>query len=105
MTDGSRYRMGGMEYVVDTGVGMTLDRSAFGGSTTLLPEMIAGVVDTLGVGLAEVIAMVTITPARAARLSKVGRIGPGYHADFTLFDTELKTRGAAVAGRWLQCRR
>lgn len=100
MPDGSVYRMGDMDYVIDDGVGMTSDRSAFGGSTTLLPAMIVRVIADLGIGLPEAIAMATIVPARAARLSKVGRISVGYHADFTLFNTEMKALGAAVGGRW-----
>lgn len=99
MSDGSRYRMGDAEYVVENGVGVTLDRTAFAGSTTLISEMLP-IVGTLGVGVAELIAMATSIPAKAARLTDVGRIAPGFHADFALFDDQLQLSAVALAGRW-----
>ena len=99
MADGSRYRMGDAEYVVETGVGATLDRTAFAGSTTLISEMLP-IVSTLGIGVAELIAMATSIPAKAARLADVGRIAPGFHADFALFDDQLKLSAVALAGQW-----
>ena len=68
MPDGSRYRMGPSEYLVDNGVGVTLDHSSFGGSTTLLPAMLPIARDALGIGVIDAIAMVSSIPARAARL-------------------------------------
>lgn len=99
MSDGSRYRMGDAEYVVENGVGVTLDRTAFAGSTTLISEMLP-IVGTLGIGVAELIAMATSIPAKAARLTDVGRIAPGFHADFALFDDQLQLSAVALAGRW-----
>lgn len=99
MADGSRYRMGDAEYVVENGVGATLDRTAFAGSTTLISEMLP-IVSTLGIGVAELIAMATSIPAKAARLADVGRIAPGFHADFALFDDQLKLSAVALAGQW-----
>ncbi|WP_105035726.1 N-acetylglucosamine-6-phosphate deacetylase [Cryobacterium aureum] len=100
MPDGSIYRMGAMEYIVEDGVGMTLDRTSFGGSTTLVSQMLPIAIETLGLGLAEAIAMVTSIPAAAARVSNVGRIAPGFHADFALFDPDLRLRSVALAGQW-----
>lgn len=100
MAEGSRYQMGDIEYLVKDGVGMTLDRSAFGGSTTLVSGMIPISITALGIGLAEAVAMVTSIPARAARLSDVGRIAAGFQADFALFDAQLRPRAVAMAGQW-----
>lgn len=99
MPDGSVYRMGANEYLVENGVGVTMDRTAFAGSTTPLSQMLP-VVSGLGVDLADLVAMVTSIPARAARLTHVGRIAAGYHADFALFDDKLSLRGVALAGEW-----
>lgn len=99
MPDGSRYRMGGAEFLVEDGVGVTLDRTAFGGSTTLISQMLP-VVAGLGVGLAQLVAMATSIPAAAARLSDVGSIAAGFHADFALFDERLELRAVALAGQW-----
>lgn len=100
MADGSRYTMGDMEYVVEDGVGMTLDRTAFGGSTTLLSHMVPIAIEALGLSVAEAFALVTSMPAKAARLEKVGRIAAGFHADLALFDTQLQPQAVAVGGRW-----
>jgi N-acetylglucosamine-6-phosphate deacetylase len=101
MADGAHYRMGDLEYMVEDGVGMNLDRTSFGGSTTLTSEMLPIVITALGIGVADAVAMVTSIPARAAGLSDVGRIAPGCRADFTLFDARWKPRSVALAGQWL----
>lgn len=100
LPDGSLYKLGEQEYVVDGGVGMTLDRTAFAGSTTLVSAMIPVAMSALGIGLPEAIAMVTSIPAKAAGLDDVGRIAPGAKADLVLFDTDLKVSGVALAGEW-----
>lgn len=97
---GSRYTLGTDEYVVDDGVGMTIDRTAFAGSTTLVPAMLPIAAETLGAPAADLIAMVTSIPARAAHLPDVGRIAPGCHADFVLLDAGLVVKDAAVGGVW-----
>ena len=99
LPDGSVYRMGDNEYLVEDGVGVTMDRTAFAGSTTLVSQMLP-IVSELGVGLADLVAMATSIPARAARLADVGRIAPGFHADFALFDEKLALQGVALAGAW-----
>ncbi|TDW23200.1 N-acetylglucosamine-6-phosphate deacetylase [Kribbella kalugense] len=100
LPDGEHYRMGRREYVVSDGVGMTLDRTAFGGSTTLLPAMIPIALEALGIELPEAVAMASVVPARAAGLADVGRIAPGCHADFALFTEDLTLRAVAVGGHW-----
>lgn len=100
LPDGEHYRMGRREYVVEDGVGMTLDRTAFGGSTTLLSEMIPITLRTLGIALPEAVAMASAVPARAAGLDDVGRIAPGCHADLVLFTDDLAPKAVAVGGDW-----
>lgn len=103
MPDGHRYRIGGMEYVVEGGVGVTPDRTAFGGSTTLLSEMIPIAMETLGTSLPETVAMASAVPARAAGLTDVGRIAPGARADLALFCEDMTIRAVALDGHWLAC--
>ncbi|GAA1653426.1 N-acetylglucosamine-6-phosphate deacetylase [Kribbella alba] len=100
LPDGERYRMGRREYVVQDGVGMTLDRASFGGSTTLLPDMIRIAMQAMGIGLAEAVAMASAVPARAAGLDHIGRIAAGYHADLALFTEDLTLKAVALAGHW-----
>lgn len=100
MPEGTEYKLGVREFVVEGGVGVTMDRTAFAGSTTLLSEMIAITVNMLGIDVAEVVAMATSVPAKAMRLPDVGRIAEGCFADFVVFDDELKPRKVALGGRW-----
>lgn len=100
LPDGSQYRMADVTYDVVDGVGMTLERDAFGGSTTLLGPMLAIAKDALGISLPAAVAMVTAVPARAARLKDVGRLAPSYRADLTLLDDHLVPRAVALRGTW-----
>lgn len=101
LPDGSVYGMGAAQYVVEDGVGMTLDRTSFGGSTTLLPTMLPIAQKSMGLDSAEAIAMVTDIPARAARLTEVGRLADGFLADFTVLSDRLDVVDVAAGGRWL----
>lgn len=104
MPDGHFYRMGDMEYVVDDGVGMTMDRTNFGGSTTLISAMIPIAMRALGIDAGAAIELVTAVPATAARLDGVGRIAPDYHADFVHLGNDLHPLAVAVGGSWREAR-
>jgi N-acetylglucosamine-6-phosphate deacetylase len=104
MPEGTEYRLGTREFVVEGGVGVTLDRTAFAGSTTLLSEMIPIAVNALGMDVAVVVAMATSIPAKAMRLPHVGRIATGCYADFVLFDDDLRPIKVARGGRWQPAR-
>ncbi len=100
MPEGTEYRLGTREFVVEGGVGVTLDRTAFAGSTTLLSEMIPIAVSMLGMDVADVVAMATSIPAKAMGLPDVGRIAEGCYADFVLFDDDLKPIKVSLGGSW-----
>lgn len=100
MPDASGYRMGEVTYVVEDGVGVTQDRTAFGGSTTMLSGMLPIAQEALALPLPELVAMVSAVPARAARLTDVGRLEAGYWADIVLLDDALVPRAVAQRGRW-----
>lgn len=100
LSEGSRYTLAGQEYFVEGGVGVTADRTSFGGSTTLLSQMLPLTMVALGLEIAQAVAMVTIIPARAANLHDVGRIAPGARADFTLFSPEMTLKAVAVDAQW-----
>lgn len=100
MPNGHRYTLAGMEYVVEDGVGVTSDRTAFGGSTTLLSQMIPIAMSTLGLDVAQAVAMATAVPARAAHLDDVGRLAAGARADFALFSPSMTLKAVAVDAQW-----
>lgn len=105
LPEGASYRMADVTYRVEGGVGMTLDGTSFGGSTTLLSDMLPIAVRTLGIEPAQAIAMATLIPARAAGLTDVGRLAPGCRADLALFDDQLRPVAVALDGRWQETRK
>jgi N-acetylglucosamine-6-phosphate deacetylase len=99
LSDGAPFTMGEMRYVVDGGVGMMPDRSAFAGSTTLLDGMLRTVVG-LGVPLAEAVRMATLTPARVVgEERRIGSLAAGKVADLAAFSADLEPLLTVIAGR------
>ena len=98
LPEGAHYRLGDRTYIVEGGVGVTLDRTAFAGSTTLVAAMLPLLVTALGTPVTDALAMLTSIPAKAAGLTDVGRIAPGYRADFVVLDGNLAPREVIIGG-------
>ena len=101
--EGSRFRMGEMEYEVHDGVGMMFDHSCFAGSTTLLNQMIPILVEQVGIPLAIAIRMASLNPARVIGVDdRKGSIEPGKDADIAIFNDDFTTWRTLIEGRWLE---
>ena len=101
LADGSRYRMGEMEYEVHDGVGMVLDRSCFAGSTTLLNEMIPVLTGSVGVPLPEAVRMASLTPAHVIGVAdRKGSLEVGKDADIAIFSEDFSAWRTLINGRW-----
>lgn len=101
LPDGSRFRMGGLEYEVDDGVGMMLDRSSFAGSSTLLNEMIPVLTGHVGVPLPEAVRMASLTPARVIGVAdRKGSLAVGKDADIAIFNDDFTAWRVLINGRW-----
>ncbi|MCI0474762.1 MAG: N-acetylglucosamine-6-phosphate deacetylase [Anaerolineales bacterium] len=102
LPEGSRFKMGALEYDVHDGVGMMLDRSSFAGSTTLVNEMIPILTNVVGVPLAQAIQMLTLTPARVIGIdARVGSIAPNKDADLAIFDDDWRAWRVMIGGAWV----
>ena len=102
LPEGSRFRMGEMEYDVHDGVGMMLDRSSFAGSTTLLSRMVPILIDVVGIPVVEAIRMVSLTPARIIGVAdRKGSLEPGRDADLVLFDAHFTPQTTMIGGEWV----
>jgi N-acetylglucosamine-6-phosphate deacetylase len=100
LPEGSRFRVGGMEYEVCDGVGMLPDRTAFAGSTTLLNQMLPILVQQVGIPLVEAVRMVSLTPARViGAADHKGSLEPGKDADIAIFEEDFSAWGVLVGGR------
>lgn len=102
LPEGSRFRMGQMEYEVEDGVGMLLDRTAFAGSTTLLNQMIPILTGVTGLPLVEAVRMASLTPARVIGLDRrKGSLEPGKDADLAVFEDDFTVWRTMIGGRWV----
>ncbi len=78
----------GIHYIVDSGVAMLPDKSAFGGSIATADRLIQRTV-AAGIPLEDAVKMMTRTPALVMGLSRLGSIAPGMDAAFTVLDENL----------------
>lgn len=87
---------------VEDGVAVVIGADSFAGSTTLLDGALRHVVIDLGWDLADSVRMVTEVPARIiGEDHRLGRVAPGYTADFAVLDDDLTVRATMRDGRWL----
>ncbi len=101
LPEGSRFRMGELEYEVHDRVGMMLDRSSFAGSATLLNEMIPVLTEHVGVPLPEAVRMASLTPARVIGVAdRKGSLEAGKDADIAIFNNDFTAWRVLINGRW-----
>ena len=101
LEEGAHFRMGNMEYLVQDGVGMMLDHTAFGGSTTLLNQMIPILTDIVGVPLVEAVRMASLNPARVIGVDgRKGSLEPNKDADITVFNDDFTAWRVLIGGHW-----
>ena len=102
LPEGMRFREGEMEYEVCDGVGMTLDRTNFAGSTTLVNQMLPILIQVVGIPQVEAVRMATLTPARVLGIDdRQGSLEPGKEADLAIFEDDFSAWRTMIKGRWV----
>ena len=102
LPDGTRFKMGEMTYDVHDGVAMLLDRTAFAGSSTLLNQMMAILVNVVGIPMAEAIRMASLTPARVIGADqRKGSLEVGKDADIAIFNDDFTAWRTMIVGMWV----
>lgn len=100
LPDGSATSICGVPAIVQGGVGILADLSAWAGSATPLDQDLRNVVQLAGIPLEKAILAFTRVPARMLGLAgRKGCIAIGADADLTILDGELRVRRTIVAGR------
>ena len=100
LPEGSRFKMGEMEYEVHDGVGMMFDRSSFAGSTTLISQMIPVLTNVVGVPLAEAVRMASLTPAKVIGVdASKGSLQAGKDADIAIFEDDFTAWRTIIGGK------
>jgi N-acetylglucosamine-6-phosphate deacetylase len=102
LPEGTHFGMGDMIFDVHEGVGMTLDRTSFAGSTTLLNQMIPILIEEVGVPLVAAVRMGSLTPSRVIGVdSRKGSLGAGKDADIAIFENDFTVWRTMIAGEWV----
>jgi N-acetylglucosamine-6-phosphate deacetylase len=82
------------------GTKLTLDDGTLAGTAITLMDAVRYMTGTLGVGLADVLKMATLTPARLLRLDdRIGRLKPGFRADLVHIGYDLSVKSVWIAGK------
>jgi len=82
---------GKIPYVIEDGVAKLADRSAFAGSIATMQNILKKTADT-GIDIADIVTMLTKTPATVMGLDGYGQIKAGCNAVFTVFDKDLNIK-------------
>ncbi len=82
---------GKIPYVIEDGVAKLSDRSAFAGSIATMQNILKKTAK-VGIGIADIVTMLTKTPASVMGLSGYGDVKPGYNAVFTVFDKHFNIK-------------
>jgi N-acetylglucosamine-6-phosphate deacetylase len=100
-TSMSSFEFGGQTIYVKNGRCVNRD-GTLGGALLTMHEAVANSVRHAGIPLLEAVRMATLYPARVVgRESELGRIAPGYLANFAIFDQNFAMRGVVDRGTWL----
>lgn len=93
-------KINGLKVLVEDGVAMLPDRSAFAGSVATADRLVRNMIHLAGIPLCEVIRMITSTPAAIMGVSdRKGTLAPGKDADIVLFDDQINVSCTIVGGR------
>jgi N-acetylglucosamine-6-phosphate deacetylase len=78
---------------------LTTEDDTLAGSDLDMASAVRNCVHELGIGLPAALTMASLAPAEFLRLDgELGRIAPGYRADFVLLDDELRVRSTWIDG-------
>jgi N-acetylglucosamine-6-phosphate deacetylase len=101
MPDGE-YRLGGATVTVSSGRAEIAGGGSIAGSTLTMDAAVANAVRFLGISLQQAAVLASGNPARLLGLDqRKGAIAPGFDADLTILDHDLRACGTVVAGEWI----
>ena len=102
MPEGTTIHSNGIDYVVEDGVGILLDHTAFAGSVTLINQMIPILVREVGIPLAEAVRMASLTPATVIGIQdRKGSLAAGKDADIAIFEPDFTAWKVLIGGQWV----
>jgi len=97
--EGQTFLVGGQEVIVEDGVAMLPDRTAFACSITPLDIMVRNVIEMLGLSMEQAVQLITRNPARVLGIeARKGTIERGKDADLVIFDDQIQVQMTIVGG-------
>lgn len=103
MPEGEIVKLGslsnGQDTIIEQGVAMLMDRSAFAGSVCTADRCIRTMVKLAGVPVADAVAMMTANPARIIGAKNKGELALGKDADICIFDDEIRIQKVIAGGK------
>ena len=95
-----RYRLGGLDLAVSSGVAVVEGTTTIAGSTLTLDAALRTAVTVVGLDPVAAVTVLTATPARALGLGgRLGRLAPGWAADAVVLDEDWTVRAVWADGR------
>ncbi len=92
----------GQECIIDNGVAVLPDRSAFAGSVCTTDRCVRTMYQLAQVKLEDAVRMITYNPAKVLGIEKQkGSIAPGMDADLVVFDEDIRVKKVMVNGKLL----
>lgn len=88
----------GTEAIIQNGVAFLPDGTAFAGSVCTTNHLVRNMIEMAEVTLLEAVQMMTINPARMARIAARGALREGYFADIVVFDDNIDVSLTMVNG-------
>ncbi|MCD6343498.1 MAG: amidohydrolase family protein [Spirochaetaceae bacterium] len=89
----------GQEAIIENGVAMVPDRSAFASSITPIDQMVRNLINYVGVSRLDAVRMASTTPSMMMRVNnRKGSISPGKDADILLVDDDFNVKTTICRG-------
>jgi N-acetylglucosamine-6-phosphate deacetylase len=99
MPEGGSFWLAGQQVIVEDGVAMLADHTAFASSIMPLDGMVWNMVRLMGLPVEQAVRLATINPARVLGIAdSKGAIAPGLDADLMLFDDHIQVHATIIAG-------
>lgn len=90
----------GLDVVIENGVAMLPDRTAFAGSVATTDRLVRTMINLAEVPLTDAVRMMTATPASVMNISdRKGSLIPGKDADIVIFDKDIQVQKTISKGK------
>lgn len=106
LSDGEIVKLGsldkGQDVILEDGVAMLMDRTAFAGSVCTADRCIRTMHKLAQIPIADAVRMMTINPAKVISAKTKGILAQGMDADICIFDDDINIKSVFVSGEIIE---